>query len=470
MKTKWRFPILMGLICLLTISLAGCDSDGTPITFPDFNLEITMREAIGKPEGPIHKSDLASLIEFRAENRGISNLSGLENCINLTDLNLASNRISDISLLSSLTNLTNLSIYGNKISDISPLSNLTNLLSLHLGGNKITDISPLSSLTKLTDLDLASNQISDISCLSGLSRISVLYLYDNQINDISPLSSLTNLKELSLIKNPLAANAVDILIPQLVARGVNVEYESPPPPVPLAPARFVLSERTITPAEINIGEKVTISLKVTNTGDLSGSYKVSLKIDDAVVETKDVTLAGKASQTISFTVTKDVAGTYTVGIDGLSGTFKVKAAPANFTVTNLSISPQSVEAGRAVTISATVTNSGDSPGSYTAILYINASQEETKSITLNAGESQVVSFTVVKESIGFYHVFLDGSTGTFTVMKAVTPPSTDTVVYITETGAKYHRAGCQYLRHSSIPIERAEAIRRGYTPCSVCRP
>jgi micrococcal nuclease len=44
------------------------------------------------------------------------------------------------------------------------------------------------------------------------------------------------------------------------------------------------------------------------------------------------------------------------------------------------------------------------------------------------------------------------------------------IVYITKTGTKYHRAGCRYLSLSAIPISREEAIRRGYTPCSVCKP
>ncbi len=44
------------------------------------------------------------------------------------------------------------------------------------------------------------------------------------------------------------------------------------------------------------------------------------------------------------------------------------------------------------------------------------------------------------------------------------------IVYITKTGRKYHRAGCRYLSKSAIPIERKEAIARGYTPCSVCKP
>jgi len=42
-------------------------------------------------------------------------------------------------------------------------------------------------------------------------------------------------------------------------------------------------------------------------------------------------------------------------------------------------------------------------------------------------------------------------------------------VYITKTGAKYHRAGCSYLQ-SKIEITRAKAKSAGYTPCKRCRP
>jgi competence protein ComEC len=42
--------------------------------------------------------------------------------------------------------------------------------------------------------------------------------------------------------------------------------------------------------------------------------------------------------------------------------------------------------------------------------------------------------------------------------------------YITRTGERYHRGGCRHLRRSAIPITRAEAEARGYTPCRVCYP
>jgi len=46
----------------------------------------------------------------------------------------------------------------------------------------------------------------------------------------------------------------------------------------------------------------------------------------------------------------------------------------------------------------------------------------------------------------------------------------DPIVYITDTGKKYHISTCRYLKDSRIEIRLSEAKRRGYTACSVCNP
>lgn len=48
-----------------------------------------------------------------------------------------------------------------------------------------------------------------------------------------------------------------------------------------------------------------------------------------------------------------------------------------------------------------------------------------------------------------------------------TQDSTSATVYVTKTGAKYHRLGCSYLK-SCIPISLSKAIQQGYAPCSRC--
>lgn len=46
--------------------------------------------------------------------------------------------------------------------------------------------------------------------------------------------------------------------------------------------------------------------------------------------------------------------------------------------------------------------------------------------------------------------------------------SVERTVYITNTGSKYHRSGCQHLRKSCISISLSDAKDRGYSPCSKC--
>ncbi len=194
------------------------------------------------------------------------------------------------------------------------------------------------------------------------------------------------------------------------------------------PAAFTASGLNISPTEVNVGQSVTISATIKNTGDLSGTYKVTLKINDVAVETKDVTLAGGSSQTVTFTTSKDTAGTYTVSVDGLSGTFTVKTVitpkPAAFTASGLSISPTEVNVGQSVTISATIKNTGDLSGTYKVTLKINDVAVETKDVTLAGGSSQTVTFTTSKDTAGTYTVSVDGLSGTFTV-KTVTPKPTN---------------------------------------------
>ena len=45
-----------------------------------------------------------------------------------------------------------------------------------------------------------------------------------------------------------------------------------------------------------------------------------------------------------------------------------------------------------------------------------------------------------------------------------------TVVYVTETGTKYHVDGCRYLKKSKIEKNLADAVAEGYEPCSKCHP
>jgi len=82
---------------------------------------------------------------------------------------------------------------------------------------------------------------------------------------------------------------------------------------------------TVNPSAVTTGESVNISVYVLNIGDVQDSYTAKLKINGFVEETKEIILASGASATVSFTVTKDIAGRYEVEIGGQTGEFTVSA-------------------------------------------------------------------------------------------------------------------------------------------------
>jgi hypothetical protein len=94
------------------------------------------------------------------------------------------------------------------------------------------------------------------------------------------------------------------------------------------PAQFVASNLVIAPAEVGAGEVVTISVLVTNSGDLLGKDEIALSVNGVEVAAKKVTLAGGASETLTFEVLADTAGTCSVAIAGVSGSFVVKPGEA----------------------------------------------------------------------------------------------------------------------------------------------
>ncbi|WP_270647563.1 leucine-rich repeat domain-containing protein [Paeniclostridium hominis] len=112
------------------------------IDIKDINLKRAINEQLRKKDldADISKSELESLKRLNVHESNISNLDGLQYCINLISLHLDGEKISDISPISNLTNLVTLYLNRNKISDISPIANLKNLVQLHLDQNQISDI------------------------------------------------------------------------------------------------------------------------------------------------------------------------------------------------------------------------------------------------------------------------------------------------------------------------------------------
>jgi hypothetical protein len=171
--------------------------------------------------------------------------------------------------------------------------------------------------------------------LSGIKNVTLSYnLNDNPIWIDSPmtLNSTTRLYETTIPGQP-AGNLVKYKITaydnagNMAVKDNAGQYYTYTIRLAPKPAEFRVTDLSISPKEAQVGEKVTISVKVTNIGEQTSSYRIELKVADIVVDTKIVTLAGGQSTTVVFEWTGKEAGSYDVDVAGLKGEAKVVPVP-----------------------------------------------------------------------------------------------------------------------------------------------
>jgi hypothetical protein len=201
------------------------------------------------------------------------------------------------------------------------------------------------------------------------------------------------------------------------------------------PADFKLSGLTVDKDEVDAGSPVTLSVTITNTGDFAGTYQADLKLDGAIVESKTISLGGLENQTVEFTISPDTVGKHDAGIGDLSTSFTVNKplAPADFLISNLSVSPSEVNQSDNMDAFVLVMNTGDLPGSYRATLNIDDVPVQFRDVQLDGGQSELVDFNVAAGDVGQHTVSIDGLTTTYSVTaQNVTKTNVNTPVEISE--------------------------------------
>ena len=188
---------IVGRLILPALALAGCgseperpigpdpgpgDSTGVALVFADPALQSAVEQAAAGT------GDAAGLVSLTARERGIADLTGIEQ--------------------------------------------LTRLEALDLYGNEIRDLSPLAELTRLRYLDLGSNRVEEVSALESLKGLRVLLLAGNAVTDVSVLAGLDSLQSVDLTGNPLSASAAEAQVAALRERGVDVDFGAPEEPEP----------------------------------------------------------------------------------------------------------------------------------------------------------------------------------------------------------------------------------------------
>ncbi len=219
-KRKHIFVYTLTL-CVMLFFLFPLITRAQTVDIPDANLREAINEALDKaPDARVTVDEMERLIRLEANNRRISDLTGLETATNLEDLRLNHNSISDLSPLAELIRLHRIQLEDNTVSDISPLKGLINLGDLHIPHNLISDISPLKGLINLRHVNLGDNVVDDWSPLAGLIKLRSIAMSHNPVADLSPLTGLISLQGFHTWGTPILDLAPLAKLPKL--RVINI--------------------------------------------------------------------------------------------------------------------------------------------------------------------------------------------------------------------------------------------------------
>ena len=207
---KTFIPLIRPLVLTLLASTSFVATTlAQEVSIPDPGLSAAIREALGKPSGPLTVQDMLSLTDLNARNRNVRSIVGLEAARNLVSLDLQINLLTNVSLPSELTKLSMLDVSANPLADFVLPSGLTNLTSLTIEGAGLTNLTMPADLTRLTNLDLEGNQLTGFNLPSNLTSLVGLDLGFNSLTNFFLPGGLTNLTTFYFAGNPLT----DLVLP-----------------------------------------------------------------------------------------------------------------------------------------------------------------------------------------------------------------------------------------------------------------
>ncbi|MEM0489430.1 MAG: hypothetical protein QW707_09595 [Candidatus Bathyarchaeia archaeon] len=188
----------------------------------------------------------------------------------------------------------------------------------------------------------------------------------------------------------------------------------------IKPAEFIVSDFTLYPSEVEIGEPVSVKINVTNIGDEAGNYSILLYVDDEPYNDETVYLFGGESKIVEFTVLSSREGNHTVKIGNITRTFIVKmpTLPEYIKISNMIVRPYEVWPGEKVYVTARITNENETLVECTLRLILNETVYDYIKLQLNGKETKEINFEVFCNQEGLYNVRLGQTKGSFRVVPA----------------------------------------------------
>lgn len=232
-------------------------------------------------------------------------------------------------------------------------------------------------------------------------------------------SNSIQLSEVGVLENAVALSSADGKVTLSFKANTTIDLQgesltvtrevSPPSP----PADIeVIDAYSFNPSNTTFNPALTLAFKYDPTGLPDGVTESGLFI--AYWNGSKWAALSNTVDTQAKTMTAQVSHLTIFAILGMKGE-AAPPSPASFAVSNLKVKPAAAKLGEQVTITAKISNSGGSEGSYAAVLKINGTTEAEQEVSVGPGETQEVTFTVTKATAGAYNVSIDGQSAAFTV-------------------------------------------------------
>jgi hypothetical protein len=156
------------------------------------------------------------------------------------------------------------------------------------------------------------------------------------------------------------------------------------------------------------GTDVLFEVDVKNGGVLNQKYKAVLLVDGEKTDEQVVTLQSKETVKVTLRASGLTAGTHVFAVGDIRQDIRV-LRPAAFTVTGISVQPQNPLPGEDVTVTATVQNTGEVKGEYTAEFILDGKLADTGKVEVGPGGQQTATAKLKSVARGTHTVSLGGA-------------------------------------------------------------
>lgn len=193
------------------------------------------------------------------------------------------------------------------------------------------------------------------------------------------------------------------------------------------PAQFVLTDLTVHPDLLLIGDTAAVNLTITNTGDLAGDFSAELLYDKIAVEVLFHVIDPGDTITLETLLQLDLRGPHSISVNDLSRDINV-LAPATIVLDRVDLSAEFAAPGESVQISSRYVNTGDIAGEHLVELIINGETAQSEVILLEPDETAAVEFEINEESAGYYEIQIDDITRTLQVVTITRPDNGSLII------------------------------------------